>query len=575
MEAQYAVRMPSATEPSRSGGSGPVAAQLATPDPATPDPATPDPATPDPATPDPATADSTATDPTAAAAAAGSRDRLTGTGPPAVAWQPVLGVVLALGAVLVGLSERYGYHRDELYFITAGQHPQWGYPDQPALTPLILAAMDRLAPGSLVVLRLPGAVAAMTIVFLTALIAREMGGGRAAQSIAAGATAVSAFVLATGHFVTTTTTDLMFAAVLSWLAARLIRTRDPRLLLPAGLTLGVGLFNKDLIGFFAIALLAAIGLVGPREVVRGRWLVAGGAVAVLFGLPYLVWQARHGWPQVGMARIIAKNGDEGGAIGFIPFQFLLVSPAVAPVAGLRRLFRAPDARPFRAFGVGFLLLGGFFLVTGGKAYYLADAYPAVIAAGAITAAGWLPTGRRVRRRFAVWPAAFGVVIVLSAVISAFVGLPLAPAGRLAGSAALAVNPDAGEQVGWPKLVATVAGVWTALPADERSRAVIYADNYGEAGALELFGPARGLPRPYSGHNGFADWGTPPDSATTAVVIGPTDAAELSRYFTSCARRATIDNGYRLDNEEQGKPVWVCRGMPRAWSAIWPEIRHLG
>ena len=490
---------------------------------------------------------------------------------PPLAVRPVLLLAGAVVAVLLATSGRYGYHRDELYFIVAGQHPAWGYADQPPFTPLLLAAMNAIAPGSLLVLRLPSALAAAATVLLCGLLAREMGGGRRAQLLAGSFAAVSAVTLVTGHFVTTTTFDVLFAALLCWLLARAIRTGDGRLLVPAGVVLGVGLLNKDLVGILAVALLAGIAIAGPRWLLRSRWLPVGGLVAVVLGLPYVIWQARHGWPQVELARVIADEGDEGGRIGFIPFQLILVSPLLTPVwmAGLIRLLRSPQALPFRGFAVMYLLLAAIFLVTGGKAYYMAGAYPVLLGSGAVAIDGWLSPGATTLRRWLV-----AAAVGLSAASAAVVGLSLLPPAVLAGSLILEMNPDAGEMVGWPAEVNTIAQVWNGLPTAERQHAVIFTANYGEAGAIERYGPERGLPAPYSGHNALADFSVPPGSSAPVLVIGYSDQGFLGQFFAGCTLAARVDNGYGLDNEEQGHTIWVCRQVRRPWAQLWPELRHL-
>ena len=492
-----------------------------------------------------------------------------GTAAPGVARRPLLAIAAAVTAVLIATSARYGYHRDELYFLVAGRHPDWGYPDQPPLTPLIAGLMDRLVPGSLVVLRLPSALAGGGIALVTGLLARELGGGRRAQVLAAVFAAVSAVTLVTGHFVSTTTYDVLLSALLAWLVARAVRTGEDWLLVPAGLVLGIGLLNKTLIGVFAGALVVALLLVGPRRVLRGGWVWVGLLVALVLGVPYLVWQALNGWPQVEMTRAIAAEGDEGGRLGFLPFQLLLIGPLLVPVwvAGLVRLLRSPAARDFRFLGVAYLLLAGVYLVVGGKAYYLAGAYPALLASGAVAVDGWLSRGEKARRRLVA------TAVALTAVVAAVVGLAVLPQRALA--PVLAVNPDAGEQVGWPAFTDTVAGVWNGLSGADRDRGLILTANYGEAGAIFRYGPERGLPPAYSGHNGFGLWAVPTAKAGPIVLVGYANLQRRDALFRNCQQRATIDNGLGLDTEEQGVPVWVCAEPARSWFDIWPQVRHLG
>ena len=196
---------------------------------------------------------------------------------------------------------RYGYHRDELYFIAAGAHPAWGYPDQPLLTPLLAHAMNALAPDSLLVLRAPAILASGLTTIAAGLLARELGGGRRAQLVAAACWAAGAVCLVTGHFLTTTTYDVCATAIVSLLIVRLLRSGDTRLWLPAGAILGVALLNKSLIAVVIGAVVLALVLLGPRDVLRSRWFAAGLALGILGALPYGLWQIAHGLPQQQLA----------------------------------------------------------------------------------------------------------------------------------------------------------------------------------------------------------------------------------------------------------------------------------
>ncbi|MEO9177057.1 MAG: glycosyltransferase family 39 protein, partial [Gaiellales bacterium] len=216
-------------------------------------------------------------------------------------------VVAGLQAVvLVATSTRYGYHRDELYFIVAGWHRALGYPDQPSLVPLFAALMHGLAPGSLLVLRLPSAIAAALTTVLAALIAREVGGSRRVQVLAAACTASSGFALAVGHITSTTTFDMLSTSAFLWLVIRALARQSGPSLLAAGIVVGIGLEAKPQVG------------------------VAAAAATVVLALPYLVWQQQHGWPQVTVAGNIAGSA-EGGRAGFVPFQLVMVSPFLVPV----------------------------------------------------------------------------------------------------------------------------------------------------------------------------------------------------------------------------------------------------
>ena len=479
-----------------------------------------------------------------------------------VAWRPLLALAAGVGAALVATAARYGYHRDELYFLRAGRELAWGYPDQPPVTPLLARLADELAPGSLVVLRLPSALAVAALVVVTGLLARALGGDRRAQLLAAACTAVSTVVVITGHLLSTTTVDLLVWAVLTLLAVRLLQGGDRRLWLVAGLVLGVGLLTKQLVAFLAAALVAAVLAVGPRAVLRSRAAAVGAVLALALWAPHLLWQAAHGWPALDVASSVASGAStssEPPAL-FLPFQLVLVSPLLVPVwvAGLVRLWRDPA---LRSLPVAYGLLAAVFLLTGGKPYYLAGTYPLLLAAGAPAAVRWARTAAR--------RAGLVAALAVSAAVAAVLGLPVVPVDALARTPVTALNEDAGETVGWPALARAVAEV-----AERTGPAVVLTANYGQAGAVDRYGPALGLPAAHSGHNGYADWGPPAERDLPVVAVG-LPPADLERWFGSCRLAARVDNGVGLDNEEQGTAVRVCRDRRLPWAELWPQVRRLG
>jgi 4-amino-4-deoxy-L-arabinose transferase-like glycosyltransferase len=477
---------------------------------------------------------------------------------------------LAVAGVLVAASGGYGYHRDELYFIAAGERLAWGYPDQGPVTPLIARAMEELAPGSLTMLRLPSALATGCLVLLTGLLARELGGGRRAEALAAACAAVGVVFLFTGHLLSTTTFDLLAWTALTFIAIRAVRTGDDRLWLPAGVVLGVALLNKPLPAFLAAGLLIGVAIAGPGRLLRSRWVWAGAATALLVWLPWLVWQADRGWPQVDVSSSIAEGGSTSSEPrwAFLPFQLLLVSPLLAPIwiAGLVRLFRDPELRPVRFLGWTWVALAVIFIASGGKPYYVAGLFPVLLAAGARDVERWLDRGRRGLRR-----AALGAALATSTLIGGVIALPLLPVEEL--DPVIAANGDVGNTVGWPAFVRTIAEVHDELPA--RGRTVLFTANYGEAGAIDRYGPGHDLPRAYSGHNGYADWGTPPGSQGPVIAVGFEDRAWLEDRFRGCTMRTRIEAEGGVDTDEDGAPVWVCAGPHSPWKDIWPRLRHLG
>jgi hypothetical protein len=471
--------------------------------------------------------------------------------------------------ILVAFASGYGYHRDELYFVAAGDHLAWGYADQGPVVPLIARAMTELAPDSLTVLRLPSAVAAGVTVLLTGLLARELGGGRRAEVIAAATAAVGVIVLFTGHLLSTSTFDLLAWTAVTWLAVRAVRTGEDRLWLAAGLVLGLGLLNKPLPAFLALGMLAGVAIAGPRQLLRNAHVWSGAAIALAIWSPWIIWQADHGWPQIDVSREIAGGRSTSSEPWWliVPFQFLLVSPILAPVwiAGLARLLRDPAVRQFRFLAWTWIVLAVVFMAAGGKPYYLAGLLPALIGAGAVWVDGWLERGPTRLRQGALVGA-----VAVSGVIGAIVSLPVLPADSA--DPVIAVNEDVGETIGWPEFARTVSDVHRELPNGHR--AVILAGNYGEAGAIDRYGPALGLPRAYSGHNAYAEWGSPPDGSGPVIAIG-LHPAELMARLRDCAVAARIDNDADVDNEEQGRQVMVCSGPRRPWSQEWPALRQLG
>ncbi|HVV21142.1 MAG TPA: glycosyltransferase family 39 protein [Pseudonocardiaceae bacterium] len=457
------------------------------------------------------------------------------------------GLVTALEVVFAG---GYGYHRDELYFIASGQHLAWGYVDQGPLVPALARLLTAIAPDSLFVLRLPSALAAGAVVLLTAAIARELRGEGRAELLAAAGAGASSLVLFVGHLLNTSTIDLLVWTVAAWLALRAVRTRQNRLWALVGVVLGVGLLNNPLPVFLGVALLVGIAVAGPRQLLRSPFPWVGAVIAVLIGLPWLLWQAGHGWPELAVSRSIAAGGSTSSQPWWlvVPFQFLLASPVLAPmlVVGWWRLFR----KPTRFLAVAWVVLAVVFMVTGGKPYYLAGLLPVIIASGAVAIQDWPAKP--------VW-----AVMAAAAAVNLVISLPILPA-RWAGPV-IALNPDVGETIGWPELAATVADVRHRLPAD--APVVTLTANYGEAGALQHYG----LTDVYGGENSYADWGPPPTDGTPVIAVGKS----VTQYLRDCVPAARIDNAAGVDNQEQGVPVSICAGPRQPWPAEWPHVRHIG
>jgi Dolichyl-phosphate-mannose-protein mannosyltransferase len=481
---------------------------------------------------------------------------------PAVAWGGVGPLAGAVTLLLLAAAGGYGFHRDELYFLRAGSEPALGYVDQPPLTPLLAHALDVVFHGSLVGLRLPSALIGGTVVLITGLLAREFGAERSAQVLAAGCAAVASVVLIVGHWLATATVDLLIWTLITWLVVRSLRDGGPGWLL-VGLVAGVGLQNKLLPAVLLAALLVGVLVAGPRSALRSPWPWLAGLVALALWSPNLAWQVANGFPQLALAGAIAGGSSISSQPWylFIPFQLVLVSPVLVPVwaVGWWRLLRGP--RTWRGFAVAYLLLVVLFTATSGKPYYLAGFYPVLLAAGAEPVVTW--SRAAVARRW-VLGAAFGLSLAVSSVLA----LPIVPVDRLADTPVTDVNPDAGETVGWPQFVETIAEVRVMLPGE---RVAVLTQNYGEAGAVDHFLPALGPA--HCGQNAYWFWGPPPDDATAVIVVGYPEP-QVRALFGRVDLAARIDNGVRLDNTEQGRPVWIARDRRAPWAQLWPQLQRL-
>jgi hypothetical protein len=470
-------------------------------------------------------------------------------------------------AGLLAVSGAYGFHGDEMYFVVAGQHPAFGYVDQPPLTPLLSAASVALFGVSPTAVRILPSLEMGLIVVLISLVVRDLGGSRRAQTLAAITAALSGY-LGAGHLDTTTEPDLLAWTIILWLLVKLLAGGDRRLWLGVGVTAGIGLENKDTLLFLGAGL--AVGLVLDRrwDVVRSPWAWSAIGIALLLWLPNLAWQVANGWPQLTMARAISQYADDNrGQI--VPLLWLFSGPFLFPVtaAGLVWMLRSKAAAPWRAIGIAALVGLALVVVSGGKAYYTIGSIAVFMAAGAILLDHWLSRGH-----VSVKGVTFTTAAVLSGALIAYLTLPILPLASYARTTLPATVPDVANTVGWPQYVATVEGVVASLPEDEQAHAVILTNDYSEASPLILLGT--GLPPVYSGHNSFWTWGPPPPDRTVVIHVGDWRPPDWSQFFVGCHDVAHIDNGLGIPNGEQGTAVTVCTGLRAPWTVIWPSLRTI-
>jgi hypothetical protein len=477
-----------------------------------------------------------------------------------VAWWPIGSAVVTAMVALLATANRYGYHRDELYFLML--KPAWGYVDQPPLTPLLARAAAAIFGDTALGMRIPAVLAVAIATVIVALTTRELGGGALAQGLSAWGYVFGGLPLVMGHVMVTATVDFALWAGVLLLVARALLRDEPRWWLLAGALVGVSMYNKLLISMLVLGLAAGLLIVGPRSVLRSGWLWAGAGLAVLIGLPNLVYQATHDFPQLTMAGALSDNNAGEVRATLIPFQFLLVAPPLTAVwiAGLVALFRRPQWRPVRGLAVAYLAALVLTFVGGGQIYYAFGLQAFALAAGWVPTVDWM----RTRPRAVLVYVALGLAVASSVLLA----LPILPVRTFGQSPIPAINQAARDSVGWPEYVATFRGVYDTLPVEQRDRAVVLGGNYGEAGALAHAGFAD----VYSGHNQLWFNGRPPDGKSVAVIWtqGPRYWAQ---FFARCDTRATMDNGVGVDNEEQGSSVVVCEDPVGGWAEVWPKVLH--
>ena len=501
---------------------------------------------------------------------------------------PWLGIAMIAAAAFgleMAVSARYGYARDELYFLAAGHHLAFGYVDQPPLTPLLARFAAAAAGNTLAGLRVGPALGLVVLVVATAAMSRQLGAGRTGQLLAALAAATCGEFLGAMHELTTTAPDFVFWAITLLLLVRLLASEDPRWWVAIGGCVGVASEAKWNIGFLAVALVAGVAATDARRLLRSRYLLIGGMVAAALAAPDLVWQALHGWPNLDVFRALQASAGHNRAV-FWPAQILYTGPAVTPVwvSGVIWSLRSPAARRFRPAAIACVLAIGLQFVLGGKAYYPGAAYTFLIAAGSV------PLERRLAARPAirsalgrlVRPAALGRLVrpamataagmLAGAVLAAPVALSALPARALHTVPLQKINYDLAETIAWPRLVALVAKEYRSLPAAQQRRTAIVTGNYGEAGAIDRYGPGLALPQAFSGANNFWLWGPPP-AGDDAVIGVNLDPALLRREFAQVRLVATFRNGLGVSDDEQGVQIFVASGPRSSWAQAWPAFRN--
>lgn len=485
-----------------------------------------------------------------------------------VAWPAVAGLALVKIVFQLATATMYGFHRDEFYYLASGRHLSWGYVDQPPVVPALYRLGAALFGTSELGLHVVPALLGGVYVVVAALLCRDLGGAARAQVLTALVAFLGPLFLTTSHFLSTVSLDIVAWAVASHLLVRLVRTGNPRWWVAIGAVVGVGLLNKDTMGFWVLGAVGGLALTRPR-VLANRWALMGGVTAVALVSPNLVWQIQHHWATLSFLHDLRAENGPTDMRQFVPLQLAMVTLAgtVVWVAGLRALVTDPDWRSGRWLAVGYLLCSVALFALGGKAYYLGSWYLPLVAVGAVVVERrWTPRAAR----------ALAAAVVVTGLATAPLFTPVLPEHEMAALGLDNANRDLGGMLGWPHVVSQISAQFHRLPPSQQAGAAILTANYSEAGAVDLWGPKLGLPRAVSGHNTYWWWGHPRATFSSAVIAVGLPRAFLTRYWGSVTQVATLgSDGALIDPQERGLPISLCTHQLVSWPSLWPAARHYG
>jgi hypothetical protein len=508
---------------------------------------------------------------------------------PEIAAQPS-GMLAAVAIAAVKLAvhcifnNRYGYFRDEFNYLACGQHPAWGYVDHPPMIPM-LARLSRFVLGdSLRAVRFLPALASCLLVVLAAMIARELGGRRFAVVLCALSVALAPMYLSDGSLLTTNCLEPLFWMASVYCAILAVKREDPRWWLGFGIVAGLGLEEKYSIAVLGAGILTGLVLTPARRHLASKWMWLGGLAAALIIAPNIVWNLHHDWPFLQLVHNIKASGRD---VALSPFQYfleqiLLIGPVNTLIwlAGLAALLFWRPLRPYRLLGWCYLAtFAAFAVVLKGKNYYLTPVYPMLLAAGAVV----IEHGIQRSRQAWLKPAILAVVAAAGLALAPVV-VPVLPVDgfitymqhvpfaipRSEHSHAAAILPQHyADQFGWVEILQLVYKTWYRIPPAERPGCGVFGQDYGQAGAVDFFGPRYGLPPALSGHQSYWLWGPRGYSGNCLIVIGDR-REQLEQLFERVEYMGRSENPYAL---ERHVPVFLCKGAKfGTLAAIWPQLK---
>jgi len=478
------------------------------------------------------------------------------------------------------LNSRYGYHGDELYFMACGEHLDLGYVDIGPLT-IWLGRLSRLAMGdSLFALRFFSAVAGALTVILMGLFARELGGGRFAQALAALTYIIALGWLLPGNILALPSFEPLFWGLCALTVVRIIKTGNTRLWVWFGVVAGIGFLNKPSVVFFGAAFVIALLLTPQRRLFLDKWIYIGGLAAFVVVLPNLYWQYTHDWPTLQFVMGLNANIMQRiSALEFIAGQILYYHPFNAPIwlAGLGYYFFSREGRPYRVLGWTYVFVFLFLLIAKSKIYYLGPAYPMLLAAGARA------IEQVIEKRSLSWmKVAVPAALVAGGLVTAPGALPLLPIEKLDGYVraltggfiknSYELTGTFHDMFGWEEQVETVAKVYDALPPEEKDECVIFTGNFSCAGAVDFFGRRYGLPRATTVHQNYYFWG-PPEKDGKVLVTLSVKPEDLKLFYDDVRLAATAECE-RCTTGRRHMPIFVCRRPKAPLRDIWPSLRPI-